>query len=161
MCHHENSVLSILFILCPRKKSCLQTIWRIFCLFSRENVKMVRNSIWKNSVKTIGFASIKLIIFYFQHLRHGKCSSIMCRKHVTTKTEFSQFVAFCVQEKTMEPKFGWITPMFWHISINPTYSCSTNVRPVLKPLLKKWQFMITERRFILILKLMSRYIFNN
>lgn len=82
----------------------------------------------------------------------------MCRKHATTKTEFSQFVAFCVQEKTMEPKFGWITPMFWHISINPTYSCSTNVRPVLKPLLKKWQFMITERRFILILKLMSRYV---
>ena len=82
----------------------------------------------------------------------------MCRKHATTKTEFSQFVAFCVQEKTMEPKFGWITPMFWHISINPTYSCFTNVRPVLKPLLKKWQFMITERRFILILKLMSRYV---
>ena len=121
----------------------------------RKDRSEFKNTMWKNSVKKIGF---DIIIFYFQHLRHGKCSSIMCRKHVTTKTEFSQFVAFCVQEKTMEPKFGWITPMFWHISINPTYSCSTNVRPVLKPLLKKWQFMITERRFILILKLMSRYV---
>lgn len=35
-----------------------------FCPFSRENVKIVRNTMWKNSVKTVGFAIIKLYFIF-------------------------------------------------------------------------------------------------
>ena len=50
---------------------------------------------------TLGFAIIES---YFQHLRRGKCQSIMCQRYATM---YKKKIV-----KTMELKFEWITPFF-------------------------------------------------